>query len=557
MGVIVAIEDKIKNAFKESALKAKEEGALLFKELPSFMLEVPKDKAHGQYAVNLAMVLTKIERKNPRVIGEILINHFNPEGTYVEKLELAGPGFINMHLNKEYYGLIIENILAEKEAYGQSDFGQGEKINVEFVSANPTGLLHMGNARGAAIGDTLGNILKAVGYKVTKEYYVNDAGNQIENFGKSLEARYLELIGETVEFPEDGYHGEDIITTVEGYIKKEGKNLLDVDSEKRRKILVAYGLEEKLGQIKEGLKRFGVTYDVWFSEKSLYESKAVDEALELLREKGYIEEKDGAIWLKATLLGEEKDEVMIRQNGTPTYFAADIAYHKNKFNRGFVNTIDVWGADHHGHVARMKKAMDAIGYDGSKLEVILIQLVRLFKCGETLRMSKRTGTYVTLEELLNEVGEDAARYFFVMRNPDSHLDFDLDLAKKESSDNPVFYIQYAYARISSILRQLEEPIEPYLDKEGFVYTTDAEEELIEKIGELEKVLIDAAIKREPYRLASYAYDLSSLFHQFYNACRVLNKEDPLKGGRLKLIIGTQYTLENVLKILGVNAPEKM
>ncbi|AMP19801.1 arginine--tRNA ligase [endosymbiont 'TC1' of Trimyema compressum] len=557
MGVIVAIEDKIKNAFKESALKAKEEGALSFEELPSFMLEVPKDKAHGQYAVNLAMVLTKIERKNPRVNGEILINHFNPEGTYVEKLELAGPGFINMHLNKEYYELIIENILAEKEAYGQSDFGQGEKINVEFVSANPTGLLHMGNARGAAIGDTLGNILKAVGYKVTKEYYINDAGNQIENFGKSLEARYLELIGETVEFPEDGYHGEDIITTVEGYIKKEGKNLLDVDSEKRRKILVAYGLEEKLGQIKEGLKRFGVTYDVWFSEKSLYESKAVDEALEILREKGYIEEKDGAIWLKATLLGEDKDEVMIRQNGTPTYFAADIAYHKNKFDRGFVNTIDVWGADHHGHVARMKKAMDAIGYDGSKLEVILMQLVRLFKGGETLRMSKRTGTYVTLEELLNEVGEDAARYFFVMRNPDSHLDFDLNLAKKESSDNPVFYIQYAYARISSILRQLEEPLEPYLDKEGFAYTTDAEEELIEKIGELEKVLIDAAIKREPYRIASYAYDLSGLFHQFYNACRVLNEEEPLKSSRLKLIVGTQYTLKNVLKILGVNAPGKM
>lgn len=557
MGVIVAIENKIKNAFKESALKAKEESELSFEELPSFILETPKDKAHGQYAVNLAMVLTKIERKNPRVIGEILINHFNPEGTYVEKLELAGPGFINMHLNKEYYGLIVESILAEKENYGQSDYGQSGKINVEFVSANPTGLLHMGNARGAAIGDTLGNILKAVGYKVTKEYYINDTGNQIKNFGKSLEARYLEIIGETVEFPEDGYYGEDIITTVESYIKKEGKNLLDVDSEERRKILTAYGLEEKLGQIKECLKHFGVTYDVWFSEKSLYELKAVDEVLEILRRKGYVEEKDGAIWLNATLLGDEKDEVMIRQNGIPTYFAADIAYHKNKLDRGFVNTINVWGADHHGHVARIKKAINAIGYDGSKLEVILMQLVRLFKDGKTLRMSKRTGTYITLEELLNEVGKDAARYFFVMRNPDSHLDFDLDLAKKESSDNPVFYIQYAYARIFGILRQLEESIESYLNKEGFVYTTDTEEELIKKIGDLGKVLIDAAVKREPYRLASYAYDLSSLFHQFYNACQVLNEEEPLKSSRLKLIVGTQYTLKNVLKILGVNAPEKM
>lgn len=557
MGVIVAIEEKIKNAFRESALKAKAEGALSFEALPPFMLEVPKDKAHGQYAVNLAMVLTKIERKNPRVIGEILIEHFNKEGTHIESLELAGPGFINMHLDKDYYDLIIESVLAEKEAYGTSNIGHGEKINVEFVSANPTGLLHMGNARGAAIGDTLGNILKAVGYDVTKEYYVNDAGNQIENFGKSLEARYLELLGETVEFPEDGYHGADIMTTVEGYVAKGGDNLLKVDSPQRRKILIDYGLEEKLGQIKEGLDRFGVTYDVWFSEKSLYDSKAVEASMAILKDKGYIEEKDGATWLKATVLGEEKDEVMIRQNGTPTYFAADIAYHKNKFDRGFVNTIDIWGADHHGHVARMKSAMDAIGYDGSKLEVILMQLVRLFKGGETLRMSKRTGTYVTLEELLNEVGEDAARYFFVMRNPDSHLDFDLDLAKSQSSENPVYYIQYAYARICSILRQLEEPLEPYLNKEGFVYTTDAEEELIEKIGEFEKALIDAAAKREPYRIASYAYDLSSLFHQFYNACRVLNEEEPIKSSRLKLIVGTQYTLKNVLKILGVTAPEKM
>lgn len=557
MGIILDIEEKIKNAFKESLLKAKKEGALSFKELPSFTLEVPKDKTHGQYAVNLVMVLAKIERKNPRVIGEILINNFNSKETCIEKLELAGPGFINMHLSKEYYRLIIKNILTEKEVYGQSDFGKNKKINIEFVSANPTGLLHIGNARGAAIGDILGNILKFVGYKVTKEYYINDAGNQIENFGKSLEARYLELLDKTVEFPEDGYYGEDITKTVIDYIKKEGKNLLNIDSKQRRKILVAHGLKEKLEQIKKTLKCFGTTYDVWFSEKSLYKSKAIDDVLNILREKGYIEEKDSVVWFKATLLGEKKDEVVIRQNGRATYFAADIAYHKNKLDRGFANTINVWGADHHGHVARIKKAIDAIGYDSSKLEIILMQLVHLFKDGEALRMSKRTGTYVTLEELLNEVGKDAARYFFVMRNPDSHLDFDLDLAKKESSDNPVFYIQYAYARISSILRQLEVPIKYYLDKEGFIYITDVEEELIRKNGELEKVLIDAAIKREPYRLASYAYDLSNLFHQFYNVCRVLNEAESIKSSRIKLIVGTQYTLKNVLKILGVDAPEKM
>ena len=557
VSVTLKLEEQIKDNWIKAALKGKEEGMLTFEELPEFILEIPKDKKNGDYAINLAMLLTKIERKNPREIASILVDAFDRGAASIEKIDIAGPGFINMYLNKDYLKEVVQEVLKEKENYGNSDYLGGEKINVEFVSANPTGLLHMGNARGAAIGDSLSNVLSAIGAEVTKEYYINDAGNQIENFGKSLEARYMEALGTKVEFPEDGYHGEDILETVKGYIEKEGDKLLDAESGKRREILIKYALDEKLGGIREGLDSFRITYDLWFNESELHNSGAIDEVVELLRGKGYLYEEDGALWLKGEALGEEKDEVLIRSNGTPTYFAGDIAYHKNKFDRGFTTLIDIWGADHHGHVARIKKAMTAIGYDGDHLEVILMQLVRLFQDGDILRMSKRTGKYVTLEELLDDIGIDAARYFFVMRNPDSHLDFDLDLAREESSENPVFYIQYAYARISSILRQLEEPLNAYLEKAGGVYEEDVEYELLEKIGELPKVLIDCGVKREPYRLASYAMELATLFHHFYTKCRVLSEESPVKESRIQLIVATKYTLQNVLKILGVTAPERM
>lgn len=560
MGVLINLENNIRKNWIKTVEKGKEKGLLSVDQVPNFTLEVPKDKKFGDYATNIAMLLCKSEGKNPRSLAEILINLFKEveDDSFINKLEIAGPGFINMYLSESYLFRVVEEAINKREDYGNSNYLKGEKINLEFVSANPTGLLHMGNARGAAIGDTLTNILRAIGGKVTKEYYINDAGNQIENFGKSLDARYREVLGEKgVVFPEDGYHGKDIVETVKGYIAKNGDELLKVSTEERIKILVEYSLKEKLDHIKTNLEKFGLTYDVWYKESTIHGSGSIEKAMEELDKKNYLYKKDGAIWLKTTDLGEEKDEVMIRQNGHPTYFAADIAYHKDKFDRGFETLINIWGADHHGHVARMKKAMEAIGYDGDKLEVILMQLVRLFKDGDILRMSKRTGTYVTLEELLAEVGKDAARYFFVMRNPDSHLDFDLDLAKSESNDNPVYYIQYAHARICSILRNLDRDIESYLDDKDVVLTQQIEKDLALKIGEYEKVLVEAGVRREPYKVAGYALELATLFNQFYSSCRVLNEEEDIKKNRLKLIMATKYTLNNVLKILGVSAPERM
>lgn len=560
MGVIISLENKIKDTWQKAIQDGLNRGLIVLPEMPSFTLEVPKDKKNGDYATNVAMATAKGAGMNPRALAEVLIGLFKEQDDtgLVQRIEVAGPGFINLYLADRYLFEIIEEALGQKEEYGKNPAMAGEKINLEFVSANPTGLLHMGNARGAAIGDTLGNIFKALGAEVTKEYYINDAGNQIENFGKSLNVRYREALGmDDVAFPEDGYHGSDIIDTVKGYIALHGDSLMKESTEERTRILTEYALAEKLDHIKTNLGRFGLVYDVWYRESTIHNSGAIEGTLSVLKGKGFVYEHEGATWLKTTDMGEEKDEVMIRNNGHPTYFAADIAYHKNKFDRGFDTLINIWGADHHGHVARMKKAMEAVGYDPARLEVILMQLVRLYKNGEILRMSKRTGTYVTLEELLEEVGKDAARYFFVMRNPDSHLDFDMDLAKSQSADNPVFYIQYAFARISSILRQLDEGIGTYLDEAPVTLSLAAEKDLALKIGELEKVLIEAGVRREPYRVAAYALELGTLFHQFYSSCRVLNETNDVKKNRLKLIMATRYTLENVLKILGVSAPERM
>ena len=560
MGIIINLENKIRETWNTALEKGIADGSLGLADIPSFTLEVPKDKKNGDYATNIAMVIAKGEKKNPRELAAQLKGLFQEvdEDSYIERIDIAGPGFINMYLSDKYLSAIVLEAIRDKELYGTSKVLEGEKINLEFVSANPTGLLHMGNARGAAIGDTLANVFKAVGAEVTKEYYINDAGNQIENFGKSLDARFREELGEQdVIFPEDGYHGADITDTVLGYIAKNGAGLMEVSREERIRVLTDYALKEKLEHIETNLRRFGLEYDVWYRESTIHQSGAIEESMAYLKDKGLLYDSEGATWLKTTDLGEEKDEVMIRNNGLPTYFAADIAYHKDKFDRGFNRLINIWGADHHGHVARMKKAMAAIGYDGDRLEVILMQLVRLFKNGEILRMSKRTGTYVTLEELLEEVGKDAARYFFVMRNPDSHLDFDMDLAKSESADNPIYYIQYAFARISSILRQIEEGVDGYLDGELPAFKLEIEKDLALKVGELEKVLIDAGLRREPYRVAAYALELATLFHQFYSSCRVLNETDQVKKDRLKLIMATKYSLQNVLNILGVSAPERM
>ena len=559
MNLVEQVTEQVRKEIEQGILKAKADGRFDFAEMPAFIVEVPKDKSHGDFATNAAMLLTKQAKMKPRDIAQAIVDSLNKESKLIEKVEIAGPGFINFYLSQNWLYDILPVVEAQDTAYGSVDIGKGGKVQVEFVSANPTGLLHMGNARGGALGDSLANLLKMAGYDVTKEFYINDAGNQIVNLGLSLEARYRQLLGETgCEIPENGYHGQDIIDTAQRIVDAVGDSYLQLPEAERQEKMIATALDEKIAAIKSGLAAFGVEYDVWFSETTLHESGAVKEVVDLLTEKGMTYEKDGAIWLKTTDFGEEKDEVLIRSNGIPTYFAADIAYHKNKFDRGFKRVINIWGADHHGHVARMKRSMDAIGYNGDDLTVLLMQLVRLYQNGEVVRMSKRTGQYVTLQELIEDVGKDAARYFFIMRNPDSHLDFDLDLAKEQSSDNPVYYVQYAHARINSILKATGKAVPKAAECDLTLLKEEAELELIRKIANLPTEIAYAAEQLEPYRMARYATELATLFHSFYNSCRVINEDDEaLTNARLVLVNAARITLRNVLTMLGVSAPERM
>lgn len=433
-------------------------------------------------------------------------------------------------------------------------------MQVEFVSANPTGNLHMGNARGGALGDTLANILDRAGYNVEREFYINDAGNQVEVFAESLEARYLQLKGFDVKFPEDGYAGQDVIETVRNIISTYKDSLLDMESAARRQIMLDFALTEKIDYIKRTLKNFGIEYEVWFSERSLHETGQVDMVIEQLNEKGYVYEKEGALWFKSSEFGDEKDEVLKRANGIPTYFAADIAYHLDKFKRGFDWVINIWGADHHGHVARMKGAMQALGYDPAALEILLMQLVRLYRGGTLVRMSKRTGTTISLDELIEEVGRDAARFTFVMRSPDSHLDFDLELAKQKSLENPVYYVQYAHARICSVFRQAAayNVDLPSVDEVDAALLNEEDElALLRKIAEFPEEIAIAARTVAPHRMARYVLDLAGLFHSYYNHHRVLNVDPELQKARLLLLMVTRITIQNGLGILGVSAPEQM
>jgi arginyl-tRNA synthetase len=555
--IVEAKKTEVKEAIEKALQAAQEAGQLSFQTLPAFVVEQPREKVFGDFAANVAMLLSKEAKMPPRRIAEIIVAHLPKEGPLFEKVEIAGPGFINFYLGKSWLEEVLPVVLREGDDYGKSDFGQGEKIQIEFVSANPTGLLHMGNARGAALGDTLSNVLQGAGYDVTKEFYINDAGNQIENFGRSLEARYFQLLGHDVPFPEEGYHGQDVIETVQKIIAEVGDKYLTVDEDLRREFLIQKALEEKLTNIKNDLARFGVEYDVWFSEQSLHDSGAIARTIQELQERELVYEKEGALWLKTTAFGDEKDEVLVRSNGIPTYFAADIAYHCNKFERGFSKVINIWGADHHGHVARMKGAMQALGYDPDALHVILMQLVRLFRQGEIVRMSKRSGQYITLSELIDEVGKDAARFFFVMRGADSHLDFDLDLAKAESSENPVYYVQYAHARVCSILKASVDEVPSYEQVDFSLLKEEAELDLIRKIADLPDEIVQAAVSYEPHHLTRYAHELASLFHSFYNSCRVLVDDVELRKARLALIEATRITLRNVLRLLGVSAPERM
>lgn len=559
-GLVEQIKAGLAVALQKAITQAVDKGLVTPVELPEITIEVPREKGHGEFATNLAMQLARTAKMAPRKIAEAVVENLDLTGTPVERVEIAGPGFINFYLQPSWVYEVIPLIIQEDRNYGRVEMGEGQKVQVEFVSANPTGLLHMGNARGAALGDSLASILDFAGYRVSREYYINDAGNQIENFGRSLEVRFLQQLGQDIPMPEEGYHGEDIIDTVRGYIQKHGTSLAEADAITRRKTLATYALEEKLTHIRNTLLDFGVVYDEWFSEQSLHDSGAIQRTLDELREKGYIYEHENALWFKATEFGDEKDEVVVRSNGIPTYFAADIAYHKNKFERGFNKVIDIWGADHHGHVNRMKGSMEALGYHRDDLEILLMQLVRLYRGGEIVRMSKRTGQFVTLEELVEEVGRDAARYFFVMRSPDSHLEFDLDLAKSQTNDNPVFYIQYAHARICSILRQLREQGRqlPKADEiNPALLTEQAELDLLRKLADFPTEIAAAAELMAPHRIARYLHDLAGLFHSFYNSHRVITDDEALSQARLVLVDCVRIVLRNALGLLGLTAPEKM
>lgn len=559
--IVFETRDGIKDIICNAAKKAMAAGALPVAELIPFNVEVPADRAHGDFAVNAALVWAKAFKSNPRKIAEALAENFDFCGTYIEKAEIAGPGFINLFLSDRYYAAIVEDVLSKGDNYGNSDIGSGKKVMVEFVSANPTGPMHIGNARGGALGDCLAAVLDKAGYDVTREFYVNDAGNQIAKFGASLEARYLQIYAPETEFPEDGYHGADITERAKEFADIHGASYLSKSSEERREALVGYALPLNIEGLRTDLATYRINYDVWFKESSLYESGAIDKIVGILKDKGLTYEKDGAVWYKATDFGGEKDEVLIRANGNPTYFAGDIAYHYNKFAvRGFDRVINIWGADHHGHVARLKGAMDAVGLDGEKLDVVLMQLVRLVRNGEVVRVSKRTGKSITLKTLLDEVPLDAARFIFNSKEPNTHLEFDLDLAVEQSSQNPVYYVQYAHARICSILRNLAaEGIAPEkCENEALCRLSAPEErELIRHISEFTGEIEASAKSYDSARITRYVLELATLFHKFYNACRVKVDDNELCQARISLCLATKTVIANVLSMLKIEAPETM
>ena len=554
---------ELRNTIRSAMEKACANGELPQADIPEFSIEVPADRAHGDWATNAAMVSARAFHAAPRKIAEAITNNLSLDGTYFDRFEIAGPGFINFFLSKQFYVDVLKDIETLGTEYGRSDYGQGKKIMVEFVSANPTGPMHMGNARGGALGDCLAAVLDAAGYSVWREFYVNDAGNQIEKFGNSLEARYLQIYkGEdAVEFPEDGYHGDDIKERAAQFAEEFGDRYVDAAPEDRRKALVEFALPRNIAKMKADLAKYGIQYDEWFLESKLHNDGELEETIQILKDKGLTYDKEGALWYRATTFGAEKDEVLVRQNGNPTYFAADIAYHRNKFaKRGFDRCIDVWGADHHGHVARMKAAMDAVGLDGSKLDIVLIQLVRLVRNGEVVRMSKRTGKAIQLADLLDEVPVDAARFLFNMREATSQMDFDLDLAVQQDAQNPVYYVQYAHARICSILKALKaEGIEPRActDEELALLNTQEEIDLIRHLSAYTDEIVAAAKDYDPARITRYVITLATLFHKFYNTCRVKDEEDHLRAARICLCEAAATVIRNVLSLLKISAPESM
>lgn len=556
MNIVEQVQLKLKEEIKQAIIKA---GLAEEAQIPAVILETPKEKAHGDYSTNMAMQLARVAKKAPRQIAEQLIGNFDKSKASIEKIEIAGPGFINFYMDNSYLTDLIPAILEAGDNYGESNVGNGEKIQVEFVSANPTGDLHLGHARGAAVGDSLCNVLAKAGYDVSREYYINDAGNQINNLALSVEARYFQAFGMDKPMPEDGYHGADIIGIGKTLAEEFGDKYVNVSDQERFDAFREYGLKYEMEKLKQDLENFRVKFDVWYSETSLYQNGKIDVALDALRANGHIYEEDGATWFRSSELGDDKDRVLIKQDGSYTYLLPDVAYHKDKLERGFEKLINIWGADHHGYIPRMKAAIEALGYEREALEVEIIQLVHLYKNGEKMKMSKRTGKAVTMRDLIDEVGLDAVRYFFAMRSADTHMDFDLDLAVSQSNENPVFYAQYAHARINSILRSAAEQGLIFDIEADFKHIqTEKEIDLLKKLGEFPLAVAEAAQKRMPHRISNYIFELASVFHSFYNAEKVLDLDNKERtGARLSLIKAAQITLKNALELIGVSAPEKM
>jgi len=546
----------VENALKVSVAK----GQLPEINLPFIEIEPPANAQHGDYAANAAMILASQVKQNPRKIAQIILDNLLDEEGIIEKTQVAGPGFINFYIRNDVWHNALKKIAEEKEKFGRLDFGDGKKVQVEFVSANPTGPLHIGHARGAVVGDVIASLLTTAGYNVSREYYINDAGNQMNNLGKSVLLRYRELSGEKIEFPDTCYRGDYIRDIARGILKREGDKYLTSPEDETIRYFTQVAGNSILDEIKMDLKDFGVTFDEYFSEKNLYINDGVNRLLNDLQNRGFIYSDGETLWFKTTSFGDEKDRVVIRKNGEPTYFAADIAYHQNKYARGFEMMIDIWGADHHGYMPRLWAGIQALGHDKSSLRIILVQLVNLLRGGLPVAMSTRSGEFVTLREVLDEVGRDAARYNFLMRRSDSHLDFDLDLAKKQSNENPVFYVQYAHARICSIIRMAQErgvTVPVYEDIEPVLLKEPDELNLIKMLVRYPEMIYGAVKSLEPHRITFYLNDLAGIFHSYYNKNKVISEDPRLTQARLFLVTMIRIVLQNALTILGVRAPEKM
>ncbi len=562
MSVIVTkAKEEIKNIIITATENAIADGSLQSAELTDFTIEVPANRTHGDYAINAAMVWSRLFKCAPRMIAEAVISHANFEGSYIEKAEIAGPGFINLFLSQKYYADIVADALEKGEDYGKSNYGEGKRVLVEFVSANPTGPMHIGNARGGALGDCLAAVMSAAGYYTEREFYINDAGNQINKFGLSLDLRYLQLYKDDIEMPEDSYHGEDIIAHAKAFAEIHGDSFVEKTEEERRKALVEFALPKNIKGLETDLLKYRIKYDTWFRESTLHNNGEAKRIIELLKESGHTYTQEDALWFKATDFGCDKDFVLVRANGVPTYVVPDIAYHYNKLvTRKFDKAIDILGADHHGYVPRLKAALTALGVDATRLDVVLMQMVRLVCDGEVIKASKRSGKAITLVTLLDEVPIDAARFFFNLREPNSHFDFDLDLAVNESNSNPVYYVQYAYARICSIIRNLEAEgiVNKACDASQLALLTAPEEkELILHIAALTDEIVASAKAYDPAKITHYVQELATKFHKFYAACRVKGIDEDLMQARLSLCQATATVIKNVLILLKIDAPEKM